>query len=282
MLLNNIMKTIINKLLLIVVIFLFSCDKTLNNSEAKETLIPFKQSQKILADKIISCFENDSPIIQYGYIENLNDGRGYTAGKAGFTTATADLLAVVQKYTELQPINSLSQFIPLLQLLADSASSNISGLENLPTAWTNSVADSKFIDAQDFISDLYYYNPAVQYCKELGIKLPVSLLCIYDCCIQHGDGDDPDGLSAMINQTNNHFVGSPFTGVDEITWILKFNEIRTSTLLNPNNTSTQQEWSESVGRVVSLNKLLQIYMNLKLTQSPIQINPYGTNHIINL
>jgi chitosanase len=278
---NN-LKKLTNKLLLILMLFLFSCDKQSTSFEQQDTLIPFKQSQKILADKIISCFENDTPIIQYGYIENINDGRGYTAGKAGFTTATADLLAVVQKYSELQPINLLSSFIPLLQALADSASESTIGLENLPAAWINSVADPKFIEAQDFISDLYYYVPAVDYSKELGLKLPVSLLCIYDCCIQHGDGDDPDGLHAIINLTNSYFGGSPFTGVDEITWILKFNEIRTSVLLNPTNTATQQEWSESIGRVEALNKLIQIDMNFKLTQASISINPYGTNHIINL
>ena len=42
-------------------------------------------------DSITSCFENSTKTIQYGYVEALNDGRGYTAGKAGFTTGTGDL-----------------------------------------------------------------------------------------------------------------------------------------------------------------------------------------------
>jgi chitosanase len=50
------------------------------------------------AEQIISSFENSTTVIQYGYAENLHDGRGITAGRAGFTSGTDDLLAVVQLY----------------------------------------------------------------------------------------------------------------------------------------------------------------------------------------
>ena len=54
--------------------------------------ITFTQEQRIIADQIMSVFENDTPAIQYGYAENLHDGRGVTAGRAGFTSATGDML----------------------------------------------------------------------------------------------------------------------------------------------------------------------------------------------
>jgi hypothetical protein len=41
---------------------------------------------KTIADQMVSVFENETTSLQYGYIENLNDGRGYTAGRAGFVT----------------------------------------------------------------------------------------------------------------------------------------------------------------------------------------------------
>ena len=48
--------------------------------------------QRHRADALISIFENGTPKIQYGYAENIRDGRGITAGRAGFTTATGDAL----------------------------------------------------------------------------------------------------------------------------------------------------------------------------------------------
>src|SRR5262245_25810326 len=38
------------------------------------------RAQKRRADRLISIFENSTPVIQYAYIENIRDGRGYTAG----------------------------------------------------------------------------------------------------------------------------------------------------------------------------------------------------------
>ena len=122
----------------------------------------------------------------------------------------------------------------------------------------------------------------MEYGDELGTRFPVTLLCIYDACIQHGDGDDPDGLYSIIKQTNSFFGGSPVDGTDEIDWLLKFNEIRRSILLSPTDPDTQEEWGESVGRVDVLNKIIQVDKNYDLTQPMVSINPFGTLHIINL
>ncbi len=261
---------------------IISCNRESDEEPDGPSLIAFKSPQKTLADKIISCFENDTPVIQYSYIEYLDDGRGYTAGKAGFTTATGDLLAVVEKYTELSPNNLLAQFLPILKNRANAESDDVTGLEDLPNAWVTASSDSNFIKAQDFISDSFYYDPSVGYGDELGAKLPVTLLCIYDACIQHGDGEDPDGLYSIIEQTNSFFGGSPADGTDEIDWLLKFNEIRRSILLDPTDPDTQVDWAESVGRVDALDKIIEVDNNYNLTQPTVSVNPFGTLHIINL
>lgn len=271
-----------NLILLLLFLPIISCNRELDESPDNMGLIPFKIPQKVLADKIISCFENDTPIIQYSYIEYLDDGRGYTAGKAGFTTATGDILAVVEKYEELVPNNFLSSFIPMLQDLADAESDDITGLAGFTNAWLEASKDSNFIKAQDYISDSYYYEPSVDYCDELGIELPVTLLCLYDACIQHGDGDDPDGLYAMIEKTNSSLGASPADGADEIDWLLKFNEIRRSTLLHPTDPDTAEDWAESLGRVDVLDKIILVDKNFELTQPTININPFGTVHTIHL
>ncbi len=243
--------------------------------------IPFDAAKKVAADKIISCFENDNPDIQYGYIEDLNDGRGYTAGRAGFTTGTGDLLLVVQLYTNALPNNVLAQYLPTLQTLAASQSSSINGLEGLPNDWQLSANDSLFRAVQDQVSDSLYYQPTLVYAQELGLKYPLSLLCLYDACIQHGDGDDPDGLSAMIDQATKKCGGTPAEGKEEYKWLYHFNRVREKTLKHPDNEETQEEWSESVGRVDALERLRKD-KNFLLDGPSIEVNPYGTNHTIYL
>lgn len=269
-------------IIVISIMSILGCKKEDTTFPSEDGLIPFTAAQKNLADKVISCFENNTPTIQYAYIENLNDGRGYTAGKAGFTTANGDLLEVVKKYSILNPQNSLYKFIPILETLADNEDSNVAELTNLPTEWLTNSNNPKFIEAQNYVADFIYYEPAVEACKDNGLKMPISLLCLYDCCIQHGDGDDPDGLYAIIDRTTQAMGGSPNDGKNELDWIIKFNTIRKSVLLNPNNTDTQQEWSESIGRVDVLLKLIQVDKNYGFNQPTFQINPFGTNHTLTL
>ena len=39
----------------------------------------------------------------YATIEDIRDGRGYTGGIVGFTSATGDMLELVERYVALQP-----------------------------------------------------------------------------------------------------------------------------------------------------------------------------------
>ena len=66
---------------------------------------------------LVSSAENSSTDYaeQYAYIEDIGDGRGYTAGIIGFTTGTGDLLEVVERYTELKPENELKKYISALE-----------------------------------------------------------------------------------------------------------------------------------------------------------------------
>ena len=62
-----------------------NCNKEQNHDFYE---LNFNDEQRDIADQIISVFENNDPVINYDFIGNINDGRGYTAGRAGFTTAT--------------------------------------------------------------------------------------------------------------------------------------------------------------------------------------------------
>ncbi|MFC9019220.1 chitosanase, partial [Streptomyces albidoflavus] len=56
--------------------------------------------KKEIAMRLVSSAENSSLDwrAQYRYIEDIGDGRGYTAGIIGFCSGTGDMLALVERY----------------------------------------------------------------------------------------------------------------------------------------------------------------------------------------
>jgi chitosanase len=206
--------------------------------------------QRHRADQLISLFENDTPEIQYCYIENIGDGRGFTAGRAGFTTATGDLLLVAERYTRAVPDNPLAPFLPRLREAAEQQSDSTEGLEGLPDAWRQACQDPRQVAVQDAIVDEEYYRPALAKARRAGLKLPLSIAAIYDAEIQHGGGGDPDGTPAMIKRTTRRAGGSPRRGrVSEKRWLKTFLIVRRATLEHAHDPSTRAAWRESVYRV---------------------------------
>jgi chitosanase len=221
--------------------------------DAGEGLTP---EQKLRAEQITSVFENDTIELQYAYIENINDGRGYTAGRAGFTTATGDLIAVVERYTATVPGNELAAYLPRLGELADQESDAVDGLEGLPEAWERAADDPTFRTVQDEIVDQLYYFPAVERWRDVGLTTALGLAAFYDAIIQHGEGDDPDGLPAMIDRTTERAGGSPATGVEEAAWLSIFLQVRRETLEFAFDPETRDAWAESADRPIVFEEQL--------------------------
>jgi len=212
--------------------------------------------QKLRAEQLTSLFENGKIEIKYSYIENLDDGRGYTAGRAGFTTADGDLYQVVKLYTDSKPNNSLSKFLPKLKSLANEGSDSTLGLSGFKEAWIKSSQDSEFKKAQDKVVDTEYYQPAMKIAGGNDIKTALGKAIFYDSIIQHGGGNDPDSLSSMVRETITKAGGSPKTGVDEAKWLNTFIKVRRDTLLNATEESTRDVWKESVGRCDVFQQIL--------------------------
>jgi chitosanase len=101
-----------------------------------------------------------------------------------------------------------------------------------------------------------YFGPAVARAGALGLRTPLGLAILYDTIIQHGEGNDPDGLPALIKRTNKRLRSSPATGLDEGLWLNTFLRIRRADLRNPSNEATRREWANSVPRVDVLGGLL--------------------------
>src|SRR4051812_24259803 len=206
-------------------------------------------AQHLRADKLISEFENSTQVIQYCYVEALEDGRGYTVGRAGFTSATGDLLEVAEMYTHEVPDNPLADLLPRLRELAANGDGSNDGLEALPDAWKETCKDPRQRAIQDAVVDREYYNPAVKLWRKYGLKLPLSLAAIYDADIQHGAGPDPDGVPAMLKRTVKRAHGSPRNGrAGEKRFLREFIRERRATLAHAHDPSTRAAWAQTVHR----------------------------------
>jgi chitosanase len=201
------------------------------------------EDQRRRADELVSVFENSTTELQYGYAEDLGDGRGITSGRAGFTTRTCDALDVVQRYGEAP----LARHLPELERLCDEDSDDTTGLDGYADAWAEAAEDPAFRRVQDEAVDDTYFLPAIALADDLGLETAVARVELYDAAIQHGIGDDPDGLPAMIERTG------PVD--DEAEWLEAFFAERLATLRNPSDAATAAEWAESTDRVLCLRSI---------------------------
>jgi chitosanase len=243
-------------------LLLLSCDTLETRPATPPALAPFSElltpEQRRRADALISVFENDTPEIQYGYAENLDDGRGITVGRAGFCTGTGDAYEVVARYAALRPEAPLVRFLPeLRRLLTAAYPSETRGLSGFAEAWHAAAADAAFRAAQDAVVDSLYYRPALRRARTIGLTLPLAVAALYDTIIQHGEGDDLDGLPALIARTTRMAGGTPASGVDARRWLRTFLQARRATLLHAHDPATRAGWRASVDRVAVFAALEQ-------------------------
>ncbi|MCF6191461.1 MAG: chitosanase [Cocleimonas sp.] len=251
---------------------------TASAETAKEGKLDFNNEQRLIADQFISIFENGSTDIEYKYAKDINDGRGITAGRAGFTSATGDMLSLLKKYTKSYPNNTLATYLNelerLQQIYADNdyTSKGCNGcgytgnLVGLKDRWVENATLPEFIKAQDDYVDEHYFNAALKKANALGLKYPLSLLSLYDSNIMHG-GSGLDELSAKATKVTKK--GSPKQGADEIEWLKNFNIIRKKVLKDAGG-----PWAEALTRVTELEDLIA-EKNTQLVPFLMVIQAYG-------
>ncbi|MFD4987572.1 chitosanase [Streptomyces sp. NPDC058374] len=128
----------------------------------------------------------------YGYIEDLEDGRGYTAGIAGFCTGTHDLLGLVERYTKDHPDNGLARYLPALREVDGSDSHE--GLDpGFTEAWQAEAEVPAFRKAQERERDERYFEPAVRMAKIDGLGT-LGQFIYYDAMLLHGPGKGADSF----------------------------------------------------------------------------------------
>lgn len=143
-------------------------------------------TKKEYAMQIVSSAENSTTNwrAQYSYIQDINDGRGYTAGIIGFCSGTGDMLEMVQAYTSQYPANGLAKYLPALRAVNGSAAHT--GLDpNYPADWAREAGVPAFQAAQDKERDDVYFNPSVAQGRADGVRA-LGQFAYYDATVVHG------------------------------------------------------------------------------------------------
>ncbi|MDX3055529.1 chitosanase [Streptomyces sp. NE06-03E] len=146
-------------------------------------------AKKDIAMRLVSSAENSTLDwkAQYAYVEDIGDGRGYTAGIIGFCSGTGDLLRVVERYTAKRPGNALQEFLPALRAVNGSDSHEGLG-EAFTDAWAEAAKDAAFRSAQDAERDSAYFGPAVERAEGDGLSA-LGQFIYYDAYVMHGYAD---------------------------------------------------------------------------------------------
>ncbi|MFD7454807.1 chitosanase [Kitasatospora sp. NPDC059827] len=181
--------------------------------------------KKDIAMQLVSSAENSSLDwkAQYKYIEDIGDGRGYTAGIIGFCSGTGDMLDLVQHYTDLKPGNVLAKYLPALKKVNGSASHSGLG-DAFVKDWAAAAKDQTFQQAQNDERDRVYFNPAVNQAKADGLRA-LGQFAYYDAIVMHGPGSSSDSFGG-IRAAAMKKARTPAQGGDEATYLKAFLDAR--------------------------------------------------------
>lgn len=232
-------------------------------------------SQGILRKEVfalVSSAENSTTDYtgQYAYIEDIGDGRGYTAGIIGFTTGTGDLLDVVNRYTELKPENALEKYIPALEEVNGTDSHEGLG-DDFVKDWESAAQCEEMIQAQNDILDEQYMDPAMRYAQEDGLS-PLGQYIYYDALVVHGSGDSEDCFEA-IRDAALEKEQAPSEGGDEADYLMAFLDARVPVM-------QMEEAHSDLSRIDTQRKFLEEgNFNLEL---PLEWTMYGDQYSLSL
>ena len=188
-------------------------------------------AKKELAQQIVASAENGTLDWRsaYGYVEDIGDGQGYTAGIIGFCTGTHDLLTLVEAYTKDHPDNALAPYLPALRNVDGTDSHE--GLDpGFPAAWKQESKVVAFRRAQDEKRDGGYFEPALRLAVRDGLGL-LGQFVYYDAMVYHGPGDDwfsTGGIRAAALKE----AGSPAEGGAEKAYLDAFLDARRKAMLD--------------------------------------------------
>ncbi|MFD5140915.1 chitosanase [Streptomyces sp. NPDC058378] len=223
-------------------------------------------AKKDIAMQLVSSAENSTLDWkgQYGYIEDIGDGRGYTAGIIGFCSGTGDMLALVELYAEREPGNVLVPYLPALRAVDGTDSHE--GLDPGFTGdWAEAAADPVFQQAQNDERDRVYFDPAVRQGKADGLGT-LGQFAYYDAIVMHGGGSDSTSFGSIRERALAQ-AGPPSQGGDEVAYLDAFLDARVWAM-------EQEEAHSDTSRVDTAQRVFLRDGNLNL-DPPLDWQVYG-------
>ncbi|WP_328693635.1 chitosanase [Streptomyces phaeochromogenes] len=218
-----------------------SSSPSASSGESKSAADLDSPEKKELAQRIVSSAENSSLDwrAQYDYIEDIGDGRGYTAGIIGFTTGTHDLLKLVELYTDSHPDNALEPYLPALRSVDGSDSHE--GLDpGFTAAWKEEAQKDAFKRVQDSQRDRVYFDPAVRLAKRDGLGA-LGQFIYYDAMVMHGPGDP--GFHGIRERAMAE-ADTPAEGGDEQSYLDIFLDTRRETMKSEKRDTTRVDTAQ--------------------------------------
>lgn len=243
-----------------------------------------------LAFEMTSTAENSTLdwTTAYGYIEDINDQRGYTAGLVGFCSATGDMLQLIRQYAVERPTgNTLATYITKLEECtaigygsgASAAASSKLGAPYI-SAWKAAASnDPVFRKVQrDFRKSMYWDDALTQALAD-GMG-PLGLAIYYDVLVNHGVGTDSESFGGILSYVRSNNT-KPSSGGNMVTWLMAVINRRDTIL---------KGWGDdqSVNGRVAMHKTLvnggtvggtTVAANLNLV-APIKFSCYGDVYTI--
>ncbi|MFI6923300.1 chitosanase [Nonomuraea spiralis] len=227
--------------------------------------------KKDIAMRLVSSAENSSLDwkAQYGYIEDIKDERGYTAGIIGFCSGTGDMLKLVELYTRRRPSNVLAKYLPALRRVNGSDSHKGLG-KPFVRDWKKAAADPAFRRAQDAERDRVYFDPAVRRAKKDGLRA-LGQFAYYDAMVMHGPGADRLSFGG-IRKAALAKAAPPARGGDEVAYLNAFLDARKAAM-------KAEDAHDDTTRVDTMQRVFLRKGNLDLTP-PLTWKVYGDKYTI--
>jgi chitosanase len=225
--------------------------------------------KKETALELVSSAENSTLHwrSEFGYIEDIGDGRGYTAGIVGFCSGTSDMLEVVREYTRRKPGNLLARFLPALRTVDGSDSH--AGLDpGFTEAWKKAAHDPIFQKVQEDERDWMYFQPAMRMAKADGLRA-LGQFAYFDAAVVHGLAGLRGLRQHVLRQSK-----SPAQGGDEIAYLGEFLDAR-------NDKMRTEPAHKDTTRVDTAQRVFLRRSNLDLT-APLTWKVYGEHYEIDV
>ena len=164
---------------------------------------------------IVSVFETSCPFGDFAAYAVLDDGAGVSYGISQFTHRSGSLWKVLDSYLTGGGVVGRKVFqdaLPLLRRTDPAAIDALAASRTFAKALKAAAITREMRTAQILAADGLYFQPALDACDSLGLRLPLSLAVVYDSTVH--------GSWAKVRRLVK--LATPFEGGNEKAWVTAY------------------------------------------------------------